>query len=141
MGLGFKPRVRSGAGGVQTPAQPLTSNWNHPYGKYTRDTCAPPFGYQTTVPKELEFSQESLRWEQEEAEGWCQQEDRQFRQVVRPPCRRDWILHTDGSDGQDHQDSSALRTSFYPLKPEPHVRTLKMALGALALALDLFICS
>lgn len=45
---------------MQIPVLSFASNCNHPNRKYSKERhCAPPFGYQTTVPKELEFPQES----------------------------------------------------------------------------------
>lgn len=45
-----------------------------------RDTCAPPFGYQTVVPKELEFPQESHAGSRKRS-GVCKKGNRDFTQL------------------------------------------------------------
>lgn len=135
MGQGFKHWIGSRAACMQTPALPackpqlchspaivtvLTENI------LKRDTCAPPFGYQTVVPKELEFPQESHAGSRKRLKsGVCKKANRfhtalttcltALREGLDP--RQWWV-----TDGQDHpldQDCLDTHTSYYLFKPEP----------------------
>lgn len=104
--MGLTHWIKSKEVRVQTPALPLIRNCNNPCRNILRrDTCDPPFGYQTIVPGELEFPQESHAGSRKRQKaGVSKNRDfTLFRQLVRPPCRREWNLGNDDRIDDDTQ--------------------------------------
>lgn len=126
-GMGLTHWIKSKEVRVQTPAPPLIRNCNNPCRNILRrDTCDPPFGYQTIVPGKLEFPQESHAGSRKRQKaGVSKNRDfTLFQQLVRPPCRRDWILGNDRSM-MIHRAAPWMG----PFKPEPHMPVPNDGLG------------